>query len=148
MHIVDSQVHLWGPDTPDRPWPPGRAAQAQKPYPIDKETLLFQMDLAGVSRIVIVPPSWEGDRNELALEAARLYPDRFAVMGRIALEKPESRPLVDGWKRQQHGGYVRRGERGFERALQVCGFRDRRRHQVNPRGRTLLFGRWRGRMIV
>ena len=56
MHIVDSQVHLWGPDTPDRPWPPGRAAQAQKPYPIDKETLLFQMDLAGVSRIVIVPP--------------------------------------------------------------------------------------------
>jgi len=42
------------------------------------------MDLAGVRRIVIVPPSWEGDRNELALEAARLYPDRFAVMGRIA----------------------------------------------------------------
>ena len=57
MLIADSQVHLWGADTPDRPWPPGRAAQAQKPYPIDKETLLFQMDLAGVSRIVIVPPS-------------------------------------------------------------------------------------------
>ena len=31
---------------------------------------------------------------ELALEAARSYPDRFAVMGRIALEKPESRALV------------------------------------------------------
>src|SRR5918993_5021415 len=100
MHIVDSQVHLWGADTPDRPWPPGRASQAQKPYPIDKEALLFQMDLAGVSRIVIVPPSWEGDRNELALEAARAYPDRFAVMGRIALEKPESRALVADWKKQ------------------------------------------------
>ena len=100
MHIVDSQVHLWAADTPDRPWPPGRANQAQKPYPIDKETLLFQMDLAGVSRIVIVPPSWEGDRNELALEAARSYPDRFAVMGRIALEKPESRALVADWKKQ------------------------------------------------
>jgi len=85
MHIVDSQVHLWAAATPDRPWPPGRAAQAQKPYPVTKEALLLQMDLAGVSRIVIVPPSWEGDRNELALEAARLYPDRFAVMGRIAL---------------------------------------------------------------
>jgi predicted TIM-barrel fold metal-dependent hydrolase len=37
MHIVDSQVHLWAADTPDRPWPPGRAAQAQKPYPVTKE---------------------------------------------------------------------------------------------------------------
>ena len=100
MLIADSQVHLWGADTPDRPWPPGRAAQAQKPYPIDKETMLFQMDLAGVTRVVIVPPSWEGDRNELALEAARLYPDRFAVMGRIALEKPESKALVADWKKQ------------------------------------------------
>ena len=100
MHIVDSQVHLWAADTPDRPWPAGRAAQAQKPYPVTKEALLLQMDLAGVSRIVIVPPSWEGDRNELALEAARLYPDRFAVMGRLALEKPESRALVADWKKQ------------------------------------------------
>jgi L-fuconolactonase len=100
MDIVDSQVHLWAADTPDRPWPPGRAAQAQKPYPIDKEALLFQMDLAGVRRIVIVPPSWEGDRNELALDAAHQYPDRFAVMGRIALEKPESKALVANWKKQ------------------------------------------------
>ena len=93
-------MHLWAADTPNRPWPPGRAAQAQKPYPVTKEALLLQMDLAGVSRIVIVPPSWEGDRNELALEAARLYPDRFAVVGRIALEKPESRALVPDWKKQ------------------------------------------------
>src|SRR6266550_443704 len=100
MHIADSQVHLWGADTPDRPWPPGRAVQAQKPYPIDKEALLFQMDLAKVSRVVIVPPSWEGDRNDLALEAARLHPDRFAVMGRLAVEKHESRAPVAGWRRQ------------------------------------------------
>jgi L-fuconolactonase len=98
--IADSQVHLWGADTPDRPWPPGRTADAQKPYPISKEALLFQMDLAGVQRIVLVPPSWEGDRNDLALEAARVYPDRFAVMGRLAVQKPESRALVADWKKQ------------------------------------------------
>ena len=57
MNIVDSQVHIWSADTPDRPWPPGRAHEAQKPYPISKEALLFQMDLAGVRRIVLVPPS-------------------------------------------------------------------------------------------
>ena len=52
MDIVDSQVHIWGADTPDRPWPPGRAAEAQKPYPVDTEALLLQMDLAKVGRMV------------------------------------------------------------------------------------------------
>lgn len=100
MLIADSQVHLWGADTPLRPWPAGRAAEAQKPYAVDKESLLFQMDLAGVRRMVLVPPSWEGDRNDLALEAARAYPDRFAVMGRLALQDPASRALVADWKKQ------------------------------------------------
>ncbi len=100
MFIVDSQVHLWAANTPARPWPAGRDHEAQKPYPISKEALLCQMDLAGVSRIVLVPPSWEGDRNDLALEAARTYPDRFAVMGRVALGDPASRSLVADWKKQ------------------------------------------------
>ncbi len=100
MDIVDSQVHIWGADTPDRPWPPGRAAEAQKPYPVDKEALLLQMDLARVRRMVLVPPSWEGERNDLALEAARSFPDRFAVMGRLTIQTPESRALVADWKKQ------------------------------------------------
>jgi len=58
------------------------------------------MDAAGVDRVVIVPPSWEGDRNDLALEAARLHPDRFAVMGRLPIEQPESRALVEKWREQ------------------------------------------------
>ena len=29
------------------------------------------MDEAGVDRVVIVPPSWQGDHNEYAMEAAR-----------------------------------------------------------------------------
>jgi L-fuconolactonase len=100
MHIADSQVHIWGADTPGRPWPTGRAAEAQKPYPIPKEALLFQMDLAGVSRMVLVPPSWEGDRNDLALDAARTHPDRFGVMGRLDLKDSASRTRVPGWKKQ------------------------------------------------
>jgi predicted TIM-barrel fold metal-dependent hydrolase len=58
------------------------------------------MDEAGVDRVVVVPPSWPGDRNDYALEAARRYPNRFAVMGRIALEKPESAALLPKWKEQ------------------------------------------------
>lgn len=44
---------------------------------------LTEMKAAGVERAILVPPSWEGDRNDLALAAAAMYPDRFAVMGRI-----------------------------------------------------------------
>ena len=50
--------------------------------------------------MVLVPPSWEGDRNDMALEAARTYPDRFAVMGRLALQDPASRALVADWRKQ------------------------------------------------
>jgi predicted TIM-barrel fold metal-dependent hydrolase len=49
------------------------------------DRLLAMMDEAGVDRAIIVPPSWEGDRNDYALEAARTYRKRSAVMGRIPL---------------------------------------------------------------
>jgi predicted TIM-barrel fold metal-dependent hydrolase len=100
MLIVDAQVHLWGANTPERPWPPGREHLAQKPYPVTKDMILEAMGEAGVDRVVLVPPSWEGDRNDLAREAARLHPDRFAVMGRIPLDRPESRDLLPAWRSQ------------------------------------------------
>lgn len=59
--------------------------------------MLKEMDGAGVDRAIIVPPSWEGDRIDYALEAAAAYPDRFAVMGRIALDDPASRALLPRW---------------------------------------------------
>ena len=99
MLIVDAQVHIWGPETPDRPWPPGGQARAHRPLPFSQDDLLREMAAAGVDRVVIVPPSWEGDRNDLALEAARLHPDRFAVMGRPPLA-PAERHLLDHWREQ------------------------------------------------
>ena len=62
MVIVDAWVHIWGPDTSQRPWAPGGATQAQRPVPLGKDEILRGMDAAGVHRVVIVPPSWEGDR--------------------------------------------------------------------------------------
>ncbi|MCB1744974.1 MAG: amidohydrolase [Gammaproteobacteria bacterium] len=100
MDIVDAQVHLWKPESADRPWPEGRARDQQRPYPVLKESMLLQMDLAGVRRAVIVPPSWEGERNDVALDAAASHPDRFAVMGRLALTDPQGREKIRSWKRQ------------------------------------------------
>lgn len=103
MFIADSQVHIWAANTPERPWPEGRDGDAQKPYPVSAEALLLQMDLAGVNRVVLVPPSWEGERNDLALTAAANYPERFAVMGRLSLTEPASLARVPTWRSEQPG---------------------------------------------
>jgi predicted TIM-barrel fold metal-dependent hydrolase len=97
--IVDSQVHQWKAQAPERPWPPGRVPQLPEPFGYDK--LLPMMNEAGVDRVVIVPPSWEGERNDYALEAASRYPDRFAVMGRVLLSSPQAPALLPKWKEQQ-----------------------------------------------
>ena len=95
--IVDAQVHLWKESAPDYPWNPG--AKPQLPEPFTIERALGMMEEAGVDRVVIVPPGLN-DNNSYALEAARRHPNRFAVMGRIPLEKPESAALLSRWKAQ------------------------------------------------
>src|SRR5205085_2149516 len=86
--------------SPDRPWPPGGAQRVHLSFPLTYDLMLPMMDEAGVDRVVIVPPSWEGDRNDYALEAATKCPDRFAVMGRVALDQPEVRNLIPTWRDQ------------------------------------------------
>jgi predicted TIM-barrel fold metal-dependent hydrolase len=90
VQIVDSQVHIWAENTPQRPWAPNMEGRAHLPEPLTAERLLGLMDAAGVDAAILVPPSLEGDRNDLALAAAQKYPQRFAVMGRIDLGKPRS----------------------------------------------------------
>ena len=96
--IVDAQVHLWKAESDDWKWMPGMKPQMPEPFTIEK--LVPLMDEAGVDRVVVVPPSWPGDRNDYALEAARRYPDRFAVMGRIPLKNPASATLLPSRRRR------------------------------------------------
>ncbi len=98
MHIVDAQVHIWAASTPERPWPARHAPH--KPVPFSKYDLLREMDAAGVYRAIIVPPAWEGERNDLGLAAAQQHPDRFAVMGRFDTDAPDMRGMVMRWRQQ------------------------------------------------
>ncbi len=93
--IVDAQTHLWKASSPDYPWNPG--AKPQLPEPFTIERALPMMDEAGVDRVIVVPPGLN-DVNTYALEAARRYPNRFAVMGRIPLRDPKSAALLPRWK--------------------------------------------------
>lgn len=93
MFIVDSQVHIWKEETPDRPWVPGARERIRlnghREEAFSYEECLQLMDAAGVDRAVIVPPSWEGERIDYSLEACEKHPDRFAIMARIPLNKPD-----------------------------------------------------------
>jgi L-fuconolactonase len=99
MRITDSQVHIWAAESPTRPWPPGGAARAQRPVPFEVSDLIGEMDTAGVDRAVVVPPSWEGNRNDVALAAAARYPERLAVMGRIDLGRSDAEDFTT-WRDQ------------------------------------------------
>jgi predicted TIM-barrel fold metal-dependent hydrolase len=101
MHrlIVDSQIHMWPPNRPDRPWAPG--AQPQIPEPFTIERVVPMIDEAGVDRVVIVPPTLEGERIDYGQEAVRRYPGRFGIMARIALDKPDRTARLATWREQQ-----------------------------------------------
>ena len=98
MPVVDAQVHIWAANTPERPWPARH--EAHKPQPITASDLLREMKAAQVDRCVLVPPSWEGERNDVCLAAAQKHPDKFAVMGRLDPDAPESRSKIAGWRKQ------------------------------------------------
>src|ERR1700730_12144959 len=96
MDIIDSQVHVWPADPPDRP----RGRSGLDRTPCGDDELIAAMDRAGVDRAILVPPSFEGDRNDYALEAARKHPVRFAVMGRVGLPGGGGRKQLSGWRNQ------------------------------------------------
>lgn len=100
--IIDAQVHIWGADSPRRPWPSaganGRTAEPHRQQPFTAREVLQAMDLAGVDRAILIPPSWEGDRNDVVLAAAQAEPTRFAVMGRISDEASPEEML--NWRSQ------------------------------------------------
>jgi L-fuconolactonase len=98
MEVVDAQVHIWAADSPQRPWRAGGHAHAQRATPVSADEVLGWMDEGGIDAAIIVPPSWEGDRNDLALAAAAKHPRRFAVMGRVNPDDASLRAQLAGWR--------------------------------------------------
>jgi predicted TIM-barrel fold metal-dependent hydrolase len=95
MQIVDAQIHTWGTGLPSN------LSHWQVSHFTTEEAVAL-MDEGGVNAAVIHPPGWDPNSTEMAFKAVRDYPGRFAIMGSLPLDKPESRGLIAGW-RKQHG---------------------------------------------
>jgi L-fuconolactonase len=63
--------------------------------PITGATLLAEMKDAGVDRAVLVPPFFEGYRNDYAVACATEAPETFRVMARVDLRTGDPGPVRD-----------------------------------------------------
>jgi predicted TIM-barrel fold metal-dependent hydrolase len=93
MLIVDAQIHIWTGHKPANP-------NHRQILDFTAEDVLKEMDEAGISAAVIHPPSWDPNSNALAVEAARKYPKRLAILANFPLDKPDSKAGIDRVKGQ------------------------------------------------
>ncbi|MDQ7909368.1 amidohydrolase family protein, partial [Phytohabitans sp. ZYX-F-186] len=97
--ITDAQVHVWKESTPERPWPPAEIPPQRVP-PLGVPELTERMAQAGVHRCLLVPPTWEGSRNDYVLAAAAAAPDRFGALCRVAAHDPADVERLAGWRQR------------------------------------------------
>jgi len=91
MQIVDAQIHLWATGLPNN------KAHIQETSFTAKQAVAL-MDEAGVHAAIIHPPSWDPKSHELALAAVNDYPNRFAIMGTLPLNRAISEKKIPFWK--------------------------------------------------
>jgi predicted TIM-barrel fold metal-dependent hydrolase len=93
MQIVDAQIHTWGSGLPSN-------MSLRQVTHFTPEEAIALMDEAGVDAAVIHPPGWDPGATEMAFRAVRDYPGRFAIMGALPLDDPESRARIATWRQQ------------------------------------------------
>jgi len=93
MLIVDAQIHIWKNNKPTN-------ANHRQIADFTADDVLKEMDEGGVNGAVIHPPGWDPDSGALAVEAARRHPNRFAILGKIPLDRPASQAEMEKVKGQ------------------------------------------------
>jgi predicted TIM-barrel fold metal-dependent hydrolase len=93
MQIVDAQIHTWGSGLPSN------RSHIQVTHFTPAEAIAL-MDEAGVDAAVIHPPGWDPHSTEMALQAVAEHPGRFAIMGALPLDDPQSRAHIATWRQQ------------------------------------------------
>jgi predicted TIM-barrel fold metal-dependent hydrolase len=93
MQIVDAQIHAWGTGLPSN------LSHWQVTHFTPEEAIAL-MDAGGVDAAVIHPPGWDPNSTPMAMKAVQDYPGRFAIMGALPLDQPESRARIAHWRDQ------------------------------------------------
>ncbi|HEY1933126.1 MAG TPA: amidohydrolase family protein [Acetobacteraceae bacterium] len=94
MQIIDAQIHLWGTGLPSN------LSHRQVTHFTPEEAIPL-MDEGGVDGAIIHPPGWDPNSTAMAFAAVRNHPGRFAVMGSLPLDDPQSRDRIATWRAQR-----------------------------------------------
>jgi predicted TIM-barrel fold metal-dependent hydrolase len=93
MQIVDAQVHLWGTGLPSN-------LSHWQITAFTPQEAIDLMNEGGVDAAVIHPPGWDPNSTEMAFKAVQDYPGRYAIMGSLPLDDPDSRGKISRWRDQ------------------------------------------------
>ena len=97
MTIIDSQVHAYAANTPQRPWhrPPH-----DWPDHVTGEEMVAAMDEVGVDGAIMVSPnSLYGYDASYAIDVQRAWPGRFAIVKPMNPHDPAADEVLSEWKK-------------------------------------------------
>jgi L-fuconolactonase len=92
--VTDTHVHLWNKETEETPWRQGWKSRAHGSGPFAATEAISAMAEAGVDRLFAVPASWDVKGNELVLQCAKNYPEKFKAICVLSLQRPEARDAL------------------------------------------------------
>jgi predicted TIM-barrel fold metal-dependent hydrolase len=97
LEIVDTQIHVWEPNSKERPWDEAfartRASFISFGDAITIERAVGAMEAVGVAKALVTSFHLYHD-IDYALEAAERHPGRFAVVPHVDLNAPDLADLV------------------------------------------------------
>ena len=97
MAIIDSQVHAYAANTPQRPW---RKPPHDWPDHVTGEEMVGAMDAVGVDGAIMVSPnSLYGYDASYTVDMQRAYPGRFAIVKPVNPNDPAVDEIISEWKK-------------------------------------------------
>jgi len=96
MVIIDSQVHAYAANTPERPW----HKTPNWPDHVTGDEMVVAMDKVGVDGAIFVSPftMYQYDAG-YAVEVQRAHPGRFALVKPVDPENPAVAEVIAEWKK-------------------------------------------------
>src|SRR5215467_13138124 len=94
MMIIDSQVHAYERNHPDRPW----AGVLTGPAEVTGNAMVASMDAVGVAGAILVSPfAMYGYDASYALEVHRQHPGRFGLVKPVDSSDPAVADTIAAW---------------------------------------------------
>lgn len=88
MPIVDSHIHVFGPDSPAYPWDMNSPIKPDFSAPVENYVEL--MTQAGVDQAVIIQHSCHGYDNHYIIDCVRRYPGKFCAVVKVDPFAPDA----------------------------------------------------------